>query len=194
MPWKECSVVDERLQFVARRVAGEPMAELCSGSFSVSAMPIQPFIGELTAECSTQALQSLQLKDDGSLDRCTRCSSPALQAAEITPNALLLSFTLFFFSNLGHLLFAQELTPMLRRDRVLPHFCHSWSVCLKHLLRGHSLSSFTRSAALQRFRKFPRFTDWCSEESTYVWVNCPVLVQNIPVWSLVCNHCATRAL
>jgi transposase len=29
MPWKECSVMDERLQFVARRRAGEPMTELC---------------------------------------------------------------------------------------------------------------------------------------------------------------------
>lgn len=29
MPWKECSVMDERLQFVARRWAGEPLAELC---------------------------------------------------------------------------------------------------------------------------------------------------------------------
>jgi hypothetical protein len=29
MPWKECSVMDERLQFVARRLAGEPMADLC---------------------------------------------------------------------------------------------------------------------------------------------------------------------
>ena len=29
MPWKECSVMDERRQFVARRLAGEPMAELC---------------------------------------------------------------------------------------------------------------------------------------------------------------------
>jgi transposase len=29
MPWKESSVMDERLQFVARRLAGEAMAELC---------------------------------------------------------------------------------------------------------------------------------------------------------------------
>ena len=29
MPWKECSVMDERLKFVARRLAGEPMSELC---------------------------------------------------------------------------------------------------------------------------------------------------------------------
>src|SRR5215469_16580639 len=29
MPWRECSVMDERLQFVARRVAGEQMADLC---------------------------------------------------------------------------------------------------------------------------------------------------------------------
>src|SRR6202049_3841075 len=32
MPWKECSVMDERLQFVARRLAGEGMAELCRES------------------------------------------------------------------------------------------------------------------------------------------------------------------
>jgi hypothetical protein len=35
MPSKECSVVDERLQFVARRLAGEPMADLCRG-FGIS--------------------------------------------------------------------------------------------------------------------------------------------------------------
>src|SRR5450631_4008939 len=29
MPWKECSVMDERLQFVARRIAGEGRTELC---------------------------------------------------------------------------------------------------------------------------------------------------------------------
>jgi len=28
MPWKECSVMDERLQFVARQLADEPMREL----------------------------------------------------------------------------------------------------------------------------------------------------------------------
>jgi len=32
MPWKECSVMDERLQFVARRLAGEQMADLCMES------------------------------------------------------------------------------------------------------------------------------------------------------------------
>src|ERR1700732_800819 len=31
MPWKECSVMDERLQFVARRLAGGAMAGLCRG-------------------------------------------------------------------------------------------------------------------------------------------------------------------
>src|SRR5262249_2892078 len=35
MPWKECSVMDERLQFVARRLAGEQMADLCRG-FGIS--------------------------------------------------------------------------------------------------------------------------------------------------------------
>src|SRR5580693_8235129 len=35
MPWKECSVMDERLQFVARRLAGESMSELCQ-EFGIS--------------------------------------------------------------------------------------------------------------------------------------------------------------
>jgi len=35
MPWKECSVMDERLQFVARRLAGEPVTELCK-EFGIS--------------------------------------------------------------------------------------------------------------------------------------------------------------
>lgn len=29
MPWKECSVMDEKMRFVARLIEGEPMAELC---------------------------------------------------------------------------------------------------------------------------------------------------------------------
>src|ERR1700684_2207805 len=29
MPWKECSVMDERMKFVARGTAGEPLSELC---------------------------------------------------------------------------------------------------------------------------------------------------------------------
>ena len=31
MPWKESSLMDERLQFVARRLAGEAMGELREG-------------------------------------------------------------------------------------------------------------------------------------------------------------------
>ena len=29
MPWKECSVMDERLKFVARLLEGEEMSSLC---------------------------------------------------------------------------------------------------------------------------------------------------------------------
>jgi transposase-like protein len=29
MPWKECSAVEERLRFIARRLDGESMTELC---------------------------------------------------------------------------------------------------------------------------------------------------------------------
>ena len=35
MPWKECSVVDERVRFVARLLDGEPMTEVCR-SFGIS--------------------------------------------------------------------------------------------------------------------------------------------------------------
>ncbi len=38
MSWKECSVRDEKLQFVARRVAGARMAELCR-EFGISRRP-----------------------------------------------------------------------------------------------------------------------------------------------------------
>ncbi len=29
MPWKECSILDERLRFVARILEGEPMTDVC---------------------------------------------------------------------------------------------------------------------------------------------------------------------
>jgi transposase InsO family protein len=35
MPWKECSVVDERLRFVAQLLEGEPMTEVCR-AFGIS--------------------------------------------------------------------------------------------------------------------------------------------------------------
>ena len=35
MPWKECSVMDERLRFVARILEGEPMSDVCR-SFGIS--------------------------------------------------------------------------------------------------------------------------------------------------------------
>ena len=35
MPWKECSVVDERLRFVARLLDGEAMSEVCR-AFGIS--------------------------------------------------------------------------------------------------------------------------------------------------------------
>ena len=35
MPWRESAVMEERLRFVARRLAGEPMTALCRG-FGIS--------------------------------------------------------------------------------------------------------------------------------------------------------------
>jgi hypothetical protein len=45
MPWKECSVMDERLQFVARRLAddgGRPLAFPSSSTLSPYTCPPQP--------------------------------------------------------------------------------------------------------------------------------------------------------
>ena len=53
MPSRECSVMDERLQLVARRLAGEPMAELC-GEFGISRKPDRIF--ERYQECEVQGL------------------------------------------------------------------------------------------------------------------------------------------
>ena len=47
MPWKECSVMDERMQFVARRLAGEPMAELCR-EFGISRKKLRSFVHHRT--------------------------------------------------------------------------------------------------------------------------------------------------
>jgi transposase len=35
MPWKECSVMEERLRFVARLLEGEPMTQVCR-AFGIS--------------------------------------------------------------------------------------------------------------------------------------------------------------
>ncbi len=45
MPWKECSVVEERLRFVARLLDGEAMTELCRSS----AFHAKPAAKSLTA-------------------------------------------------------------------------------------------------------------------------------------------------
>jgi transposase InsO family protein len=54
MPWKECSVMDERLQFVARRLAGEAMSELCR-EFGISRKTGYK-IFERYQECGVQGL------------------------------------------------------------------------------------------------------------------------------------------
>ena len=54
MPWKECSVMDERLQFVGRRLAGESMAELCR-EFGISRKTGYK-IFERYQECGVQGL------------------------------------------------------------------------------------------------------------------------------------------
>jgi hypothetical protein len=54
MPWNECSVMDERLQFVARRLAGETMAELCR-EFGISRKTAYK-IFDRYRECGMQGL------------------------------------------------------------------------------------------------------------------------------------------
>src|SRR5207245_9298506 len=54
MPWKECSVMDERLQCVARRLAGEEMADLCR-EFGISRKTGYKIFGRYQ-ECGVQGL------------------------------------------------------------------------------------------------------------------------------------------
>src|ERR1700751_1967707 len=62
MPWKECSVMDERLQFVARRLAGEPMAELCR-EFGISRKTGYK-IFDRYQECGVQGLTDRSRRPD----------------------------------------------------------------------------------------------------------------------------------
>jgi hypothetical protein len=57
MPWKACSAMKEKLQFVARRLAGEPLAELCRefGIFRETGYKIFDHYG-LTAQMKTRPL------------------------------------------------------------------------------------------------------------------------------------------
>ena len=54
MPWKECSVMDERLKFVARRLAGEPMADPCR-EFGISKTGYKIF--DRYQQCGVQGLK-----------------------------------------------------------------------------------------------------------------------------------------
>jgi len=40
MPWNECSVMDERLRFVARLLEGEGMSDVCR-EFGISPLPLR---------------------------------------------------------------------------------------------------------------------------------------------------------
>ena len=68
MPWKECSVMDERMQFVARRLAGEPMAELCRESL-LSYSQSAAYDIYLTMECASTKRQSPRMRDGCSPSR-----------------------------------------------------------------------------------------------------------------------------
>jgi len=74
MPWKECSVMDERLQFVARRLAGEPMAELCV-DFGIS-RKTRYKIFDRDQECGVQGLTDRSR-------RPTLCESNPLSDGEL---------------------------------------------------------------------------------------------------------------
>jgi hypothetical protein len=60
--------------------------------------------------------------------------------------------------------------------------------------QSDSLKSRTNFARIcpQRFSKFPRFTAWCLESTTYVRMRRPTFVQDTSVWAHWCNYCATE--
>jgi transposase len=50
MPWKECSVMDERLRFVARLLDGEAMSEVCR-EFGISRKTGYKIFSRYRGEC-----------------------------------------------------------------------------------------------------------------------------------------------
>jgi hypothetical protein len=62
MPWKESSVMDERLRFVARLLNGEPMTEVCR-NFGISR---KPFTRSSTSTRSTAQRRPPTARDDPS--------------------------------------------------------------------------------------------------------------------------------
>jgi transposase len=72
MPWKECSVMDECLQFVARRLAGEPMSELCR-EFGISRKTGYK-IFDRYQECGVQGLTDRSRSTTPSALGCHPCS------------------------------------------------------------------------------------------------------------------------
>ena len=74
MPWKECSVLDERLKFVARRLEGEAMADVCR-EFGISRKTGYK-IFERYQECGIHWLVSFMQFDLGYFDLETRVLEP----------------------------------------------------------------------------------------------------------------------
>ena len=62
----------------------------------------------------------------------------------------------------------------------------------RELLEPQQLKMFARVFHGKRLSKFPRFTTWCSESTSYVRVRCPIFVQNGPIREHLCNYCATH--
>jgi hypothetical protein len=88
MPWKECSVMDERLKFVARRLAGEPLAELCR-EFGISRKTdlsglcrVRESIPRRTKYCQfcqwTGTRRTSRLRSDFALERSEGFRRPSL--------------------------------------------------------------------------------------------------------------------
>src|SRR5215471_3915931 len=77
MPWKECSVMDERLKFVARRLAGEAMSQLCR-EFGISRKTGYKIVDRYQ-ECGLEALT------DRSRRPYRLCQSTPLSGGELHP-------------------------------------------------------------------------------------------------------------
>ena len=68
MPWKECSVMDERLRFVGRLLDGETMTELCR-QFGIS------------RKTGYKLLK--RYRDEGALALCDRSRRPVRYANQL---------------------------------------------------------------------------------------------------------------
>ena len=93
MPWKQCSVMDERLQFVARRLAGEPMAELSALWYLPPSCTYSSVIASDSPSLRARFLRTISF--DASFNASTSCGSSTSDTRMLSSTTVLFGSRVF---------------------------------------------------------------------------------------------------